>query len=176
MERTVIVPGSFDPVTLGHVDIIARAARLFDRVWAVVMINEEKQYLLPLEKRRALLADAVCSIPGVCVDEWPGMLYEYAVFRNACAVVKGVQDQNDLLYEMRMADYNDRKCRAQTVLLPATEKLKDLSSSLVKARLSAGEDISALVTPLVLQEMEKVYLTNNAKRKGNGDTHGGKCD
>jgi len=176
MERTVIVPGSFDPVTLGHVDIIARAARLFDRVWAVVMINEEKQYLFPLKKRRALLMDAVGSIPGVCVDEWPGMLYEYAAFRNACAVVKGVRDQSDLLYELRMSDYNDRKCRAQTVLLPAKEELRDLSSTMVKARMSAGKDISALVTPLVLQEMEKVYSTNNAKRKGSGDTHGGKCD
>ena len=108
MGRVAIVPGSYDPVTLGHVDIIARAARLFDHVWAVVMVNEEKRCLFPLEKRRMLLADAVRLIPNVSVEQWSGMLYEYAAQKNASAIVKGVRNGNDLLYEQQMADFNER--------------------------------------------------------------------
>ena len=176
MERVAIVPGSFDPVTLGHLDIITRAARLFDRVIAVVMVNEKKQYLFPLEKRRMLLTDAVRSLPRVCVGQWSGMLYEFAAENNACAIVKGIRDEDDLLYEQQMADFNDRRCCAQTVLLPARAQLKNVSSSYIKACMQEGQNISELVTPLVLQELQKIYTLDKAKQKGSGDTHGGKCD
>ena len=176
MDRVAIVPGSFDPVTLGHLDIIARAARLFDRVIAVVMVNEEKQYLFTLEERRMLLTDAVRSLPQVSVSQWSGMLFKFAEDHNACAIVKGIRDENDLLYELQMADFNDLKCCAQTVFLPARAELKNVSSSYIKERMQEGQDISELVTPLVLQELQRIYSMNNAKQKGSGDTHGGKRD
>ena len=98
--KLAIVPGSFDPVTNGHLDLARRAAGLFDRVIVVVMDNAEKQYLFSREERFALVQQAVRELPGVEADMWAGMLWEYARDKKACAIVKGVRSAQDLGYKM----------------------------------------------------------------------------
>lgn len=165
--RTAVIPGSFDPVTLGHIDLIRRAALMFDRVVAVAMINEEKQYSLTQEQRLALLKQAVQDIPNAEADFWDGMLWEYVCDCGACAVVKGVRNDADLQFEIEMADYN-RARGAETVLLTATPEYRNVSSTEVRHRLETGTSLSGLVSP----EAERL-LREEWKRR---EIHGGNPD
>ncbi len=144
--KIALVPGSFDPVTNGHLDVIRRAAALFDRVVAVVMDNAEKTYLFSRAQRLSLLQGAVADIPGVTADAWDGMLWQYARRCGACAVVKGVRSASDFEYELLQARFNEEHCpEAQTVLLPAAQHLARVSSTEVRRRAACGEDLSQLV-------------------------------
>lgn len=165
--RTAVIPGSFDPVTLGHIDLIRRAALMFDRVVAVAMINEDKQYSLMREQRLALLEQAVKDIPNAEADFWDGMLWEYVRDRGACVVVKGVRNDADLQFEIEMADYN-RARGAETVLLTATPEYRNVSSTEVRHRLETGTSLSGLVSP----EAERL-LRKEWKRR---EIHGGNPD
>lgn len=148
--KIALVPGSFDPVTNGHVDLIRRAAGLFDRVVAVVMDNAEKQYLFSRGERLELLRGAVAGISNAEADVWDGMLWEYARDKGICALVKGVRNAQDFEYELLQARFNEEKWpAAQTVLLPAAQGLEGLSSSEVKMRVQSGKDIGALVPDIV---------------------------
>lgn len=143
--KIALVPGSFDPVTNGHVDLIRRAAGLFDRVVAVVMDNAEKQYLFSRRERLELLRCAVAGISNAEADVWDGMLWEYARDRGVCAIVKGARNAQDFEYELLQARFNEEKWpAAQTVLLPAAQGLENLSSSELKRRARSGMDIGAL--------------------------------
>lgn len=145
-----MIPGSFDPVTKGHLDIIERAVHLFDRVIVVAMINEKKEYRFSSSERVAFIQDAVKHLENVQVDFFDGMLYDYVIRRQACAIVKGIRDAKDTDYELWMADYNKEHAPGcETVFLPAKKGLEQISSTEVKRRIAAGEDISALVTPMV---------------------------
>lgn len=148
--KIALAPGSFDPVTNGHVDLIRRAAGLFDRVVAVVMDNAEKQYLFSRKERLELLRCALAGIPNAEVDAWDGMLWEYARDKGVCAIVKGARNAQDFEYELLQARFNEEKWpAAQTVLLPAARGLESLSSSEVKRRAKSGRDIGALVPDAV---------------------------
>ena len=137
--KLAIVPGSFDPVTNGHLDLARRAAGLFDRVIVVVMDNAEKQYLFSREERFALVQQAVRELPGVEADMWAGMLWEYARDKKACAIVKGVRSAQDLGYEILQARFNEEKWPgAQTVLLPPAPGMEELSSTELKRRAALG--------------------------------------
>ena len=152
--KIAVIPGSFDPVTRGHVDLAERAAVLFDKVIVVAMINDEKQYYFTAEERVAFLKDAVQHIPNVSVDYSEGMLYEYVTRQNACAIVKGVRNGKDTDYELWMAEYNrEHAPHCDTLLLPADKKLTRLSSTEVKRLAQEGENIDALVTPMVAQAL-----------------------
>ena len=141
-ERIAIVPGSFDPITLGHVDIVKRAAQMYDRVVVAVMINRDKRYLFNLEQRTRFAEAAVKDIPRVSVISSEGMLWELARDLGACALVKGYRNEQDLEYEKVMADYNRAHYgAAETVLLPADESLFAVSSTLVREKLASGEDL-----------------------------------
>lgn len=156
--KTAVVPGSFDPVTCGHVDIIRRAARLFDRVIVVAMVNEEKTYLLTPEERVALLRADTAGLTNVEVCFSGGMLWEFARDAGACAIVKGVRNGRDAEYELSMAEYNAaRYPAAQTLLLPASEPLKSVSSSAVRDGARQGADISAQVSAATLQKLNEKY-------------------
>ncbi len=154
--RIAVMPGSYDPVTLGHVDIIRRAAVLFDKVIVAAMINSEKQYYFTSEERVAFLKDALRDLPNVTVDYSEEMLYEYVTRTGACAIVKGIRNGKDTDYEILMADFNRKHAPAcDTLLLPADNTLTQVSSTEVKKMAKEGQDITALVTPMVAAALMK---------------------
>ena len=121
-KRIAIVPGSFDPITIGHVDIVRRASQMYDEVVVAVMINREKRYLFTMEQRKRLAEAAVLDIPNVSVISSEGMLWKLAKDLGACALVKGYRNETDLAYEQTMAEYNrEHNPDAETILLPADE-------------------------------------------------------
>lgn len=154
--RIAVMPGSYDPVTLGHLDIIQRAAVLFDEVIVAAMINSEKQYYFTSEQRVAFLKDAVKDLPNVSVDYSEEMLYEYVARKGACAIVKGIRNSKDTDYEILMADFNrEHAPDCDTLLLPADHSLTQVSSTEIKAMAKEGLDITALVTPMVAAALMK---------------------
>ena len=156
-ERLAIVPGSFDPITFGHVDIIKRAAAMYDRVMVAVMINRDKRYWFTLEQRTRFAEAAVREFPNVSVIGSEGMLWELARDLGACALVKGYRNEYDLAYEKTMADYNRQHYpAAETILLPAEERLFAVSSTLVREKLANGEDLHALLPQSVIDEIYKI--------------------
>ena len=156
-ERIAIVPGSFDPITVGHVDIVTRAAQTYDRVVLAVMINRDKRYLFTLAQRKRFAEVAVRDLPNVTVISSEGMLWELARDLGACALVKGYRNEPDLVYEQAMAEYNrEHYPAAETVLLPADEKLFSVSSTLVREKLASGEDLHGLLPQDVIDEIYKI--------------------
>ena len=154
--KLAVVPGSFDPVTLGHVDIIRRAAVLFDKVIVAAMVNAEKQYYFTVKERIAFLEDAVADLANVTVDYSEEMLYAYVTRLGACAIVKGVRNGKDSEYEMWMAEYNrEHAPDCDTLLLPADKSLTEVSSTAIKKMAKEGQDITALVTPMVAAALQK---------------------
>lgn len=154
--KIAVVPGSFDPVTLGHVDIIRRASVLFDQVIVAAMINAEKQYHFTAEERIAFLRDAVKDIPNASVEYSEDMLYRFVTDRGACAIVKGIRNGKDSEYEMWMAEYNrEHAPGCDTLLLPADKRLSQVSSTAIKQMAKEGQDITALVTPMVAAALSK---------------------
>lgn len=154
-----LCPGSFDPVTLGHLDIICRAARQFDRVYVCAMVNDRKGAgLLTLPQRTELLALALRDVENVVVESWEGWLVEYARRVGATAVVKGLRGEDDLAWELEMAAFNreyDRALALETVLLPAKEEYRLISSTLVREKLRRGESIAELVPAPVAGILEQ---------------------
>jgi pantetheine-phosphate adenylyltransferase len=144
--KKALVPGSFDPITLGHIAIIESAARLFDCVTVCVMVNEEKKYMLSLEERAELIEKAVSHLENVKVDTWSGWLFEYAEKNGIDVIVKGIRCEKDTAFEILQADFNrDKYPAAQTVLIPAPEGMGEVSSTLVREKALQGEDLSSLV-------------------------------
>ena len=145
--KIAIVPGSFDPMTVGHVNIIERAALLFDKVYVAVMINNSKDYMFS-RKERTQIARLSCEhIENVEVIFDDGMLADLALRLDACAIVKGIRDEKDYLYEFDMAQFNARRNpKAQTVFLPCDEGAREISSTVVRQKLERREDISGIVS------------------------------
>ncbi len=154
--KLAICPGSFDPVTHGHLDIIRRSAQLFDRVIVVVMSNAAKSPLFTLIERMELLRQALADegIENVTVDCYEGLLAEYAAMRQANAIVKGLRAMSDFEYEFQMALTN-RKLNPQveTVFLTTTADHMYLSSSLVKQVARLGGDITDFVPSCILPDI-----------------------
>ena len=134
--RTAVVPGSFDPITLGHVYLAERACALFDRVIVVAMTNAYKRgYLFTPEERLRLMRESLAHLPQVETDYYDGMLYEYAERVGACAIVKGLRGIEDAGYEIEMARYNNaHNPDAETVLIMASPRLTDVSSTASRHR------------------------------------------
>jgi pantetheine-phosphate adenylyltransferase len=158
--KTALVPGSFDPITLGHVSIIERASLLYDRVIVCVMVNFGKQYMFSLPERRQMVEDSVSHLANVTVDSWDGMLWEYARDHSIDAIVKGVRNGTDTDYELPQAYFNSEKYpQALTVFLPAEENKAQISSTLVRNSAQNSEDYRGLVP-------QKVYETMMKKQRG----------
>ncbi len=134
MMKTAVIPGSFDPPTVGHLDIIERSAGLFDRVVVGVLVNKDKRPVFSEEERVELMELSVSHLPNVSVRSFSGLLRELVREVGACAVVKGVRGVADYEYELTMAEYNRRLWgdSVQTILLPCRPELAHLSSSGVK--------------------------------------------
>ena len=155
--KIAVVPGSFDPMTTGHINIIERAAALFDKVFVAVMINDKKKYMFSAEQRTEIAKLSLAHIDNVEVIFDDGMLWELALRLDACAIVKGIRDENDYHYEFEMAKFNARhNPRAQTVFLPCDEGARKISSTAVREKLNSGEEIEDIVSPDALK-----YILNN---------------
>ncbi len=146
-----VCPGSFDPVTVGHVDVVRRASALFDEVVVAVMTNPAKQSTFSLEERLGLLRAALAGIDGVrVVDVGGGLLVDFCTRVGAGAVVKGLRSGTDVAYEMPMALMNRHLSGLETVFLPGDPTLEHVSSSLVKEVAAHGGDVTGMVPDGVL--------------------------
>jgi pantetheine-phosphate adenylyltransferase len=144
--RTVIYPGSFDPLTNGHLDVIQRAAKLFDRVVVAVARNESKHPLFTLEERKKMVERAVRHLPHVEADAFNGLLVHYAEQKRAQALIRGLRAVSDFEFEFQLALMN-RKLneRIETIFMMPKDAYTFLSSSIVKEMASLGGDVSAFV-------------------------------
>lgn len=154
--RTAVCPGSFDPLTMGHMDVITRASRLFDRVIVCVMVNGEKRPLLSPEERLRQVEQAVAPLGNVQAAQWSGLLADFAQKENACALVKGVRGVTDFDWESQMARINGGLWEGlETVLLPASPKWSHVSSTMVRDLLRHHRDISPWVPDCVAAALLK---------------------
>lgn len=153
-ERIAIYPGSFDPVTNGHVDVIRRATRLFDRLIVAIGVNTAKQTLFSTEERMALVRSATTGVPGLEVDSFDGMLVDYARRRGAVVIVRGVRQGGDLEYEMRMFFANRRMAPdVDTVFLAPSEEHALVSASIVREIHGWGGDVRSFVPDSVAEAL-----------------------
>lgn len=143
--QKVLFPGSFDPFTLGHADIVQRALGLFDEVVVAVGYNEQKKGWMPVEERVEAIRRLYKDEPRVAVESYMGLTVDFAKERGITAIVRGVRTTADFEYEMQMADVNRRLAGIETVLLPASPELASLSSSVVRELAHFGHDISAFL-------------------------------
>ena len=155
MSRIAVVPGSFDPVTKGHLDVIARASRLFDQLHVVVVHNPQKSAMLPIAKRVSLIQEAIqdARIPGdIVVTAWSvGLLVDYCTDVGASVLVKGIRSQVDVAYETPMAIVNRNLGGVETVFMLPSPAHAHVSSSLVRQVSSLGGDVSPYVPPAVFR-------------------------
>lgn len=156
MKRAVC-PGSFCPVTNGHIDIFKRAAELFDEVIVLVMTNPDKHYDFTTKQRCEMIANAVADDPRIKVDVWGGLLAEYVEQNGINAIVKGLRSATDFDYEFQMALANKSLApKAETVFMTARPENMYISSSLVRQIASFGGDISDFVPEEARKTIEKV--------------------
>jgi len=151
--RRAVCPGSFDPVTNGHLDVIARAAALHDEVVVAVLVNPAKQTLFDVDERIAMLEELVAAMPGVRVDSWHGLLVDYCGHHDIPAIVKGLRAVSDFDYELQMAQMNYRLAGVETLFVSTNPLYSYLSSSLVKEVARHGGDVSGLVPDSVLSRL-----------------------
>lgn len=153
MQRTAVYPGSFDPITVGHLDVIERAAKLFDRVVVAVMHNPAKTGSFPVEARLALIAKATAHLPNVTLDAWDGLLAEYVRRTGAACVVRGLRGAADFESESIMAQVNRQLLPGlETVFLTARPEHACVSSSVVREAASFGADISSFVPAAIAED------------------------
>ena len=155
MSLVALCPGTFDPVTNGHLDIVERAAKLFDRVVVAVIENPSKEPLFSVEERVTMLKEAVAPIPGVEVDSFTGLLVEYARRKGTRIVVKGIRAVSDFDYELQMAQMNRELAGLETCFVPTNPNWSYLSSSLVKEVARYGGDVTPLVPEHVRARIEE---------------------
>jgi pantetheine-phosphate adenylyltransferase len=151
--RRCVCPGSFDPVTFGHLDVIGRASRLYDEVTVAVLINQSKSGLFSVEERMEMLREVTADFGNVVVDAFHGLLVDYCRERGIPAVVKGLRAVSDFDYELQMAQMNHRLTGVETLFVATNPEYSFLSSSLVKEVATWGGDVRALVPDLVLQRL-----------------------
>ena len=145
MGLTALCPGTFDPVTNGHLDIIGRAAQTFRSVIVGVVENPSKTPMFTLEERVALLEEAIGDLPAVTVRSFRGLLVDFAHEQGAAAIVKGLRAVSDYEYEIQMAQMNQRIGGVETLLMPTNPRWSFLSSSLVKEIARLGGEVEGLV-------------------------------
>lgn len=151
---TAIYPGSFDPVTVGHIDIIKRASKLFDRVIVAVLVNMEKTPWFTIDERTNLLKKVTEGMPNVEIASFDGLLVDFAAQKNASAIVKGLRAVSDFEYEFQMALTNRKLDDSiETVFLTSSAENMFLSSSIVKQVGLLGGDISAFVSECIKDEI-----------------------
>lgn len=159
--RTVIYPGTFDPVTNGHVDVIERAAGLFDRVIVAIAQNMQKTPLFSVEERKEMIIKSTMHLSNVEVDSFGGLLVDYALQRGAQAIIRGLRAVSDFEYELQMALMNRRLARdVVTVFLMPNEKYTYLNSSIVREVARCGGDVSSFVPAFVESKLKEKFTSH----------------
>jgi pantetheine-phosphate adenylyltransferase len=153
--RRCVCPGSFDPVTNGHLDVIERASRLYDQVTVGVLVNASKSGLFEVEERIAMLREVTAELGNVTVDSFQGLLVDYCRERDIPVVVKGLRAVSDFDYELQMSQMNNRLTGLETLFVATNPEYSFLSSSLVKEVATWGGDVSGLVPDPVLRRLRE---------------------
>ena len=154
--RTAVYPGTFDPLTNGHVDVIERSTRLFDRVIVALLVNPAKQPSFTIQERAAMIEDVFASRPGVEIDTFSGLLVDYARRRQAAAIVRGLRGVTDFDYERQMTLMNRHlTAEIDTVFLMPSAATAYISSSLVREIAALGGSLAGLVPPAVEARFER---------------------
>jgi len=163
MKKIAIYPGSFDPITYGHLDIVKRALKIFDSIIIAVASNSKKTALFTPDERVQLIRLAVKDLPRVTVDWFEGLTVEYAEKRKVNAIVRGLRAVSDFEYEFQMAHMNKRlKPDMETFFLPTGESLFYLSSQIVKEVALLGGDISGMVPEVAAKWLKEKVLTRSS--------------
>jgi pantetheine-phosphate adenylyltransferase len=157
--RRAVCPGSFDPVTNGHLDIIGRAAHLYDEVVVAVFVNQSKSSLFSVQERRDMLVEAIADYGNVRVDSFHGLVVEYCKTNDIPVIVKGLRAVSDFDSELQMAQMNRGLAGIDTLFMPTNPEYSFLASSLVKEIAKWGGNVSALVPPSVLKRLTGRHIT-----------------
>ena len=157
-KKSVILPGSYDPVTLGHLDIIKRAAEEYEEVYAVIFVNPDKTYTFSLSERMNMLMLATDEIDNVLVSYSNGLVIDYMRDHEIELIIKGYRNDTDLAYENRQAEWNLKHGGYETVLLKSNESLTDVSSTLARANIKKGENLDGILPKSVID-----YIKNNSQ-------------
>jgi pantetheine-phosphate adenylyltransferase len=152
--RRAVCPGSFDPITNGHLDVIERTSQLFDEVIVVVGVNQSKNRLFEPDERVEMISEVVAHLGNVKVDTFRGLLVDFCVAHDVKAIVKGLRAVSDFDYELQMGQMNHSLAAVDTLFMPADPHYSFLSSSLVKEVAMYGGDVSKLVPEAVLRRLQ----------------------
>jgi pantetheine-phosphate adenylyltransferase len=153
--RRALCPGSFDPVTNGHIDIISRTASLYDEVVVAVFVNQSKSGLFDVNERRDMLLEVTAAYPNVTIDTFEGLVVDYCRDHDIPVIVKGLRAVSDFDYELQMAQMNRGLAGVDTLFMPTNPEYSFLASSLVKEIAKWGGDVAALVPPNVLKRLQE---------------------
>lgn len=169
--KTAIYPGSFDPITNGHLDIVRRGLDIFDKIIIAVLHNPGKQSLFSVKERLEMIENSIKGIPGTEADSFEGLLIDYAEQKKAAAVLRGMRAVSDFDYEFQLALMNRRLNRnIQTIFLMTGLRWIFTSSSIIKEAALFGGDISGMVPPFVLQQLTKKMA--EIKKNSRSSAHG----
>jgi pantetheine-phosphate adenylyltransferase len=153
MLRRAVCPGSFDPVTNGHLDIIGRASKLYDEVVVAVLVNKSKSGLFAIDERIELLTKTTAVYGNIVIDSFRGLLVDFCRTHDIPTIVKGLRAVSDFDYELQMAQMNHSLAGVETLFMSTNPTYSFLSSSLVKEVATWGGDVSHLVPPLVMEQL-----------------------
>jgi pantetheine-phosphate adenylyltransferase len=152
--KRIVCPGSFDPITFGHLDIVERASSIFDEVVIAVMVNKTKQTLFTVEERIEMTKEVTSKFPNVKVDSWSGLLVDYCKTNDISIIVKGLRAVTDFDYELQMSQINLQLQGVETLFLSTAPAHSFLSSSLVKEIASHGGDVSSYIPTILLERLK----------------------
>ena len=152
--KRVVCPGSFDPITFGHLDIVERASSIFDEVVIAVMVNQTKKTLFTVEERIEMTKEVTRKFPNVKVDSWSGLLVDYCKKNDISIIVKGLRAVTDFDYELQMSQINLQLQGVETLFISTAPAHSFLSSSLVKEIASHGGDVSSYIPAVLLERLK----------------------
>ena len=159
MTRIAIYPGTFDPITLGHVDVLKRASKMFDKVIVAIAINQKKSTLFTLEERLELVEESLKDYSNVEVQLVKGLIIDFAKEIKAAALIRGLRAVSDFEYEFHLALMNKKLAyEIDTVFLMQDEKYTYLNSSIIRELSSYGKDVSCFVPPIVSKKLKEKFL------------------
>jgi pantetheine-phosphate adenylyltransferase len=153
VPRRAVCPGSFDPVTLGHLDIIGRASKLYDEIVVAVLVNKTKSSMFSVDERIEMLTEVTAEYGNVRVDSFHGLLVHYCLANDIPVIIKGIRAVSDFDYELKMAQMNHGLTGVDTLFMPTNPEFSFLSSSLVKEVATWGGDVGRLIPAAVLERL-----------------------